>query len=35
VDVHVRRLRAALEPSGHDHLIQTIRGAGYRFSNQP
>jgi two-component system, OmpR family, phosphate regulon response regulator PhoB len=35
VDVHVRRLRAALEPSGHDHLIQTVRGAGYRFSNQP
>jgi two-component system phosphate regulon response regulator PhoB len=35
VDVHVRRLRAALEPSGHDRLIQTVRGAGYRFSNQP
>lgn len=34
VDVHVRRLRAALETSGHDHLIQTVRGAGYRFSNQ-
>jgi two-component system phosphate regulon response regulator PhoB len=32
VDVHVRRLRAALEPSGHDRLIQTVRGVGYRFS---
>lgn len=32
VDVHIRRLRAALEPSGHDGLIQTVRGAGYRFS---
>ena len=32
VDVHVRRLRKILEPSGHECLIQTIRGAGYRFS---
>ena len=32
VDVHVRRLRAALEPGGHDPLIQTVRGSGYRFS---
>jgi two-component system phosphate regulon response regulator PhoB len=32
VDVHIRRLRAALEPSGHDTLIQTVRGAGYRIS---
>ncbi len=32
VDVHVRRLRAALEPSGLDRLIQTVRGSGYRFS---
>jgi two-component system phosphate regulon response regulator PhoB len=32
VDVHVRRLRAALEPSGHDRFIQTVRGIGYRFS---
>lgn len=32
VDVHIRRLRKALEPSGHDHLVQTIRGVGYRFS---
>lgn len=32
VDVHIRRLRLALEPSGHAGLIQTVRGAGYRFS---
>lgn len=32
VDVHVRRLRKALETSGHDRLVQTVRGAGYRFS---
>jgi two-component system, OmpR family, phosphate regulon response regulator PhoB len=34
VDVHIRRLRKALEPSGCDRLIQTVRGAGYRFSEQ-
>ena len=32
VDVHIRRLRCALEPSLHDALIQTVRGSGYRFS---
>ncbi len=32
VDVHIRRLRKALEPSGCDQLVQTVRGAGYRFS---
>jgi two-component system phosphate regulon response regulator PhoB len=32
VDVHIRRLRCALEPTGHDRLIQTVRGAGYRLS---
>jgi len=32
VDVHVRRLRKLLEPSGHDRLIQTVRGSGYMFS---
>lgn len=32
VDVHIRRLRGALEESGHDKLIQTVRGAGYRLS---
>ncbi len=34
VDVHIRRLRKALEPSGCDRLVQTVRGAGYRFSGQ-
>jgi two-component system phosphate regulon response regulator PhoB len=29
VDVHIRRLRQALEPSGHDALIRTVRGSGY------
>ena len=29
VDVHIRRLRKALEPSRHDRLIDTVRGAGY------
>jgi len=32
VDVHIRRLRLALEPSRHDGLVQTVRGSGYRFS---
>lgn len=32
VDVHIRRLRKAISVSGHDALIQTVRGAGYRFS---
>ena len=32
VDVHIRRLRQVLEPSGLDSLIQTVRGSGYRFS---
>ena len=32
VDVHIRRLRKALEESDHDQMIQTVRGAGYRFS---
>ena len=31
VDVHIRRLREALAPSGHDTLVETVRGAGYRF----
>nr|WP_024304396.1 phosphate regulon transcriptional regulator PhoB [Pseudogulbenkiania sp. MAI-1] len=34
VDVHIRRLRSSLEGSGHDGLIQTVRGTGYRFSTQ-
>ena len=35
VDVHIRRLRASLEATGHDRLIQTVRGTGYRFSALP
>ncbi len=35
VDVHIRRLRKILEASDHDKLIQTVRGAGYRFSGRP
>lgn len=34
VDVHIRRLRKALEPSGAEELVQTVRGLGYRFSTQ-
>ena len=32
VDVHIRRLRKTLEPHGLDAMVQTVRGAGYRFS---
>ena len=32
VDVHVRRLRLALEPHGQAGLIETVRGSGYRLS---
>ncbi len=32
VDVHIRRLRQALSASGHENMIQTVRGVGYRFS---
>jgi two-component system phosphate regulon response regulator PhoB len=35
VDVHIRRLRAALEPSGTDQLLQTVRGSGYRLTALP
>ena len=34
VDVHIRRLRKILAKYGHDRFIQTVRGAGYRFSTQ-
>jgi two-component system phosphate regulon response regulator PhoB len=34
VDVHIRRLRKELSMHGFDKLIQTVRGAGYRFSAQ-
>ena len=32
VDVHIRRLRKTLEPHQLDAMVQTVRGAGYRFS---
>ena len=32
VDVHIRRLRAALTPSQHENLVHTVRGSGYRFA---
>src|SRR5215510_5718747 len=32
VDVHIRRLRQALEPVGQDALIETVRGSGYRLA---
>lgn len=35
VDVHIRRLRKTLEPHGSDGMVQTVRGAGYRFSASP
>lgn len=31
VDVHIRRLRKVLGPTGTSHYLQTIRGHGYRF----
>jgi two-component system phosphate regulon response regulator PhoB len=34
VDVHIRRLRKALEIAGKDDLVQTVRGTGYRFSTK-
>lgn len=33
IDVHIRRLRKALEPSGLAGFVQTVRGHGYRFSD--
>ena len=33
IDVHIRRLRKTLEPFGVDGMVQTVRGAGYRFSS--
>src|SRR6266705_1840332 len=35
VDVHIRRVRQVLAPSGHEGLIETVRGMGYRFRRQP
>lgn len=34
VDVHIRRLRLALQESGHERRIETVRGGGYRFLPQ-
>lgn len=34
VDVHIRRLRQGLEPTGHDKFIETVRGLGYRFRTE-
>ncbi len=34
VDVHIRRLRKALTPYGHERYVQTVRSAGYRFSTK-
>lgn len=34
VDVHIRRLRKAISRYGHDNMIQTVRGSGYRFSTK-
>jgi two-component system, OmpR family, phosphate regulon response regulator PhoB len=32
VDVHIRRLRLALKPHNYEHLIETVRGGGYRLA---
>jgi len=34
VDVHIRRLRKAIAGQGHENFVQTVRGAGYRFSGK-
>jgi two-component system phosphate regulon response regulator PhoB len=34
IDVHIRRLRKALEDFGYDRFVQTVRGSGYRFSTR-
>ena len=34
IDVHIRRLRKALESVALDHRVQTVRGSGYRFSSR-
>ncbi|MDH5473120.1 MAG: phosphate regulon transcriptional regulator PhoB [Gammaproteobacteria bacterium] len=34
VDVHILRLRKLLSPYGYDKFVQTVRGSGYRFSDQ-
>lgn len=34
VDVHIRRLRLAISPTGHDSLIETVRGSGYALREE-
>ena len=34
VDVHVLRLRKVLKPLSHHHLLETVRGVGYRLSSK-
>ncbi|PMC17331.1 phosphate regulon transcriptional regulatory protein PhoB [Oligella urethralis] len=34
VDVHIRRLRKALNTTAHDQMIETVRGSGYRFTTK-
>ncbi|WOH39086.1 phosphate regulon transcriptional regulator PhoB [Thalassotalea fonticola] len=34
VDVHIRRLRKSISGQGHEEFVQTVRGAGYRFSSK-
>lgn len=35
VDVHIKRLRAALSPFDCDRYIETVRGSGYRITKTP
>jgi two-component system, OmpR family, phosphate regulon response regulator PhoB len=35
VDVHIKRLRAALAPFSCDHYVETVRGSGYRITKNP
>lgn len=35
VDVHIKRLRAALAPTNCDRYIETVRGSGYRITKMP
>ncbi len=35
VDVHIKRLRAALAPGGYSNMIETVRGSGYRLAKSP
>jgi two-component system phosphate regulon response regulator PhoB len=32
IDVHIRRLRRALEPHGTARMLETVRGSGYRLA---